>query len=108
MSLDNIKKEMKRITASEYNRRRYLDKKLQGNVSSNTNRKMTRFRCCGLCFRKDVPTEFHHFSYVPNIAIEVCHDCHIALHHKINDNKIEWDDIIVEKKEVNDGQLSPG
>lgn len=35
---------------------------------------------CPLCRRDDVSLEFHHWDYDEDIGVEICRDCHNAIH----------------------------
>ncbi len=48
-------------------------------VRANTNHNNEKLGICSKCKEKG-KTEFHHFSYEPNLFIEVCKKCHNQLH----------------------------
>ncbi|MHA1228364.1 MAG: hypothetical protein ACTSPV_16650 [Candidatus Hodarchaeales archaeon] len=35
---------------------------------------------CQLCYHNAIKLERHHLNYVPEITIDICHDCHFKSH----------------------------
>jgi len=57
--------------------------KLQVYIRQRTRHLDTKDNLCLLC-GLNKKTQYHHFSFQPNIFIEICKDCHLKIHYDKN------------------------
>ena len=62
-------------------RRLIPEERLKDIARSKTNYTCKKLGICHDC-KTEVKTQWHHLSYEPNIAIEICINCHLKRHRK--------------------------
>ena len=58
-------------------------------VRDKTRKQHAKQGICKGCNSKG-QTEFHHLSYEPNIFEELCRNCHLAIHSKVNRMVVQY------------------